>query len=107
VSTAIKRKRGRPRANRTANPELIRQRMAERGIRTIPELGDRIGKLIGRPIHDCVISRLINGKRQSIRLQRAIARVLGLPLDEAFPKDKPQITQIAQKGEGRVKEWNS
>lgn len=81
-----KRGPGRPPAGRTSNPELIWQRMAERGIRTIPELGDRIGKLVGRPIHDCVISRLIGGKRQSINLQRAIARVLGLKLDEAFPK---------------------
>lgn len=98
-----KRGPGKPPAGRTANPDLIWQRMRERGIRTIPELGDRIGKLVGRPIHDCVISRLINGKRQSIVLQRAIARVLGLELDAAFPKDKPQITQISQKDKGRTK----
>ena len=86
VNPQVKRGRGRPPAGRTSNPKLIWQRMSERGIRTIPELGDRIGRLTGRPVHDCVISRLIGGKRQSINLQRAIARVLGLKLDEAFPK---------------------
>jgi len=86
VSTAIKRKRGRPRADRTANPELIRQRMAERGIRTIPELGDRVGALLGRAIQDSTLSRIVSGKWRFISLQRAIARTLGLPLDEAFPK---------------------
>jgi len=87
VTVAIpKRGRGRPRADRTANPELIRQRMAERGIRTIPELGDRVGELIGRPIQDSTLSRIVSGKWRTISLQRAIARVLGLKLDAAFPR---------------------
>jgi transcriptional regulator with XRE-family HTH domain len=54
---------------------LLRQRN-----RTLKELARRLGVSLGH------VSRVVSGERHSPRIERAVARALGLSLREAFPE---------------------
>jgi len=91
----VSREPGRPRHSplRTANMHLIRTKMIEpvkngKPEITYVEIVDRITALTGRRFSPDYIIRTIQGERNNFELQKAIARVLGMRLDEAFPKVK-------------------
>ena len=85
---------GRPQVLDGRNPDerLIRERLSRRAKRAgeIYWLVDEVSKILGRPISQGYLSRIILGERRNPHVQRAVARVLGLSYDKAFPKpEKP------------------
>ncbi len=76
---------------REANTLVIRQRMIqplEKGGKEISfvRIADLVYEQFGIKITPDSIQRTIRGERTNEKLQKAIARVLGLRVDEAFPK---------------------
>jgi hypothetical protein len=76
---------------REANTFIIRQKMIEpitKGGKEISfvRITDLVHEQFGIKITPDSIQRTIRGERTNERLQKAIARVLGLRVDEAFPK---------------------
>lgn len=81
---------GRPRILDGRNPDeiLIRERLSQRAKKPgeIYWLVDEVSKRLGRSISQAYISQIILGTRRNPRIQRAVARTLGLSYDKAFPK---------------------
>lgn len=62
------------------SPREIRAELVLRGIKQ-REIADALG------VSETVVSLVIDRKRRSQRVQRAIARAIGRPVHEVFPKE--------------------
>ena len=63
-----------------ARPQVDRKALLRARGRALKEFADRFGVSLGH------VSRVVSGERRSPRLERAIARSLGLAMEEAFPE---------------------
>lgn len=60
-------------------------------------IADAIFKLCGRRYSPEAITRTLHGERRNEEVQKLIARVLGLPLEKAFPKTKTKIREKTER----------
>lgn len=87
----VKKSNSASKFTRVADTYLIKERMLhplkkhQKEI-TLVEITDRLAEQFGIRVTPDAVQKTIARERNNPRLQRAIARVLGLPFNQAFPR---------------------